>query len=154
MSFNAAGMYIELAKGTFAVSSLNVSRVGGVLAKENNFSFVGGNNVHPSPSCPLLGDVTIRVAPNAGDWTGKGAGGTAWAIFDSAFGDEGSWGDVVNATVPGSIAAHDITVLLNTSTRWGGYNNSIFPGGVPVRVVRSWSQSEGVSKELIPRSAC
>ena len=143
MSFDAAGLHFGLATGTFGVSSLNVSRTGGVLTKANNFSYVGGINNNAQTSCPLLGDVTIRVAPSVGDWQGKGAGGTAWAIFDSAFAGGDAWGDVVNATVPGSIAAHDITALLNASTRFNGYNNSVFPDGVPLKVVRSWSPSSG-----------
>lgn len=88
----------------------------------------------------MLGDITLRIKPTASAG-GHGAGGSNWAIFDSAFAAESAWGQVVNASTVGEervLAAHDITALLDSSAKnQPGYDSTYFDA-VPVKVTRSW----------------
>ena len=132
--FDAAGLYVELAAGAFTARSVNKS-VSGEWNKSNNFSFVGSATTKPRTGCPMLGDINLRVAPAANSNSADGAGGTPWAIYDSAFGSESSWADITN--VPSGdanvMAAHDISAVLNSSQLSRGYNNSLFDS-IPIKV--------------------
>jgi hypothetical protein len=145
-SFQVGDMTIQLAEGTFTVESLNRSVAPGQKwAKANNFSFVGSRYNSARPGCQMLGDITIRVKPTASSGAGKiGAGGTDWAIYDSAFASRAAWTAVTNAsTGPETLYAHDITALLDASTTGHtGYNNSLFDK-VPLNVVRSYEKAPG-----------
>ena len=101
----------------------------------------------------MLGDINIRVAPATTTSSSRGAMGTPWAIFDSAFGDELSWQSIKNTSSAAKnvVVSHDITAVLNSSqmskTRGFMYNNTLFEGEIPIKVVRSYERSadgEGV----------
>ena len=149
--FSVGGITLQLADGTFTALQLNRSVAAGAQKTEaNDFSFVGGVKNPPSQGCQMLGDLTIRVRPATAGAAGAGAGGTPWAIYDSAFAAESAWQGVKTATGAGAniLAAHDITALLDSSATnangspSAGYNNSYF-AKVPLRVVRSWEKAEG-----------
>jgi hypothetical protein len=154
-SFNVGGLYLELAEGALTVRSLNKSiAAGGKFDKSNNFSFVGSSTNQPSFGCHLLGDVTIRLAPSAGFPTKLGSGGTAWAMFDSAFGTTESWSRITNVSSTDSKvrAAHDITAVLDASQQHAGYNSSLFQeGSPPIQVVRSWEKAAGSGGGVVLR---
>ena len=132
-----AGIYLELAIGSFTAQSVNKSvPSGGSWGKGNDFSFVGGAGNRPRTACQMLGDINIRVAPVNDAASDKGASGTPWAIYDSAFGSEASWQDIkpVSGGGPNVLAAHDITAVLASSTAYSGYNNSLF-SATPLQVL-------------------
>ena len=132
--FDAAGLYVELAAGAFTARSVNKS-ISGEWNKSNNFSFVGSAATKPRTGCPMLGDINFRVAPAANSNSADGAGGTPWAIYDSAFDSESSWADIANVSSGDAnvMAAHDISAVLNSSQLSHGYNNSLF-NSMPIKV--------------------
>ena len=140
--FDVAGLSVTLATGAFTVESLNKSVPRGARwNKTNDFNFVGGAGNTPRPGCHHLGDITIRVAPVSGSRAG-GAGGTPWAIYDSAMAQRTAWSGIKNVSSKGAgvVVAHDITAVLNASTSTDRYNNTMF-AEIPLRVVREWRTS-------------
>ena len=137
---SVGGIAFSMWERTFVIKALNKSVAPGKSwDKTNNVSFVPRSK--PSPGCHNLGDVTIRVRPHM-------AQSPAWAIYSSADALPDQQATPVSGHA-GTIAAHDITALANSTNvdpKFGNTTNPFF-SSIPLRVVRSYERVGGALSE-------
>ena len=124
----AEGLNLALRADSFTVQWLNVTGV-------SNYSFV--NSLDGQSALPLsqhLGDVSLRLRRAAGPGPAEGHSAEPWAYFASAWGPFTATAKPVTPLPSGTLAAHDITALLEATNV--SHLDGAAVGSLPLKVVR------------------
>lgn len=128
MLINAPGLNVALRSDTFTVQWLNVS---GTSSAEN-YSFVPPlDSGSALPLVQHLGDVTMRLRAAA-------AADESWTYYASAWGPFSATAKDVTPLPTGTVAAHDITALLEATNISDYPRPDSWVHAMPLSVVRSY----------------
>jgi hypothetical protein len=131
----AQGLNAALRADSFTVQWLNVS---GTSSAEN-YSFVPPlNSGSALPLVQHLGDVTMRLRAASSSAAAAAADQQSWTYYASAWGPFSATAKAVTPLPKGTVAAHDITALLEATNVSAYPPPAAWAHAMPLSVVRSY----------------